>query len=81
MDWRTSELQTGVAPTDHANLSGLVSSSEEGNYKHISDVEPLQLPTFTTTERDVFTPKLGMTIANSTTNTTQKYSNGSWSDF
>ena len=78
VDWRTTELASGAAPSDHANLSGLLTTSQDGTYRHVSDSEPFYLPTFTTTERDVFTPVNGMMIYNSTTNTMQVVQNGVW---
>jgi len=38
VDWRTSELPRGIAPTDHANLSGL-QGGEPGQYNHVDNAE------------------------------------------
>ena len=81
VDWGTTDLIVGSTASSHANLSGLTITSGTGTYKHVSDLEPLQLPSFTTVQRDAFATVLGMMIANSTTNTTQKFSGGIWADF
>jgi len=79
-DWRTTELSSGAAPTNHNNLSGLQVANTGVNWGHVDNNYPLQLPSLTTTERDaVVAPNAGMIIYNSTTGTFQGYTT-SWGD-
>ncbi len=79
VNWLTSELAQGAAPTSHANLSDLEKTATGANLGHVDNDLPLQFPELTTVERDAIgSPNAGMIIYNTTTNSYQRYINSVW---
>lgn len=78
VDWRSSEIVGGTA-VSHNNLANLQLAGPAVTWGHISSVDPIALPVFTTTERDALaSPQEGWHIYNSTTKTSQTYNGTSW---
>lgn len=78
IDWRTTELAQGTAPSSHTNLTNVLTAGVGITQGHVDNGFPFQLPTLTTVERDAVTASNGMICYNTTLNVTQIYENGTW---
>lgn len=79
VDWRTSEIAQGSAPTSHTNLSNVEIAATGVPRGHIDNSQPLQTPELTTTQRDaVASPNEGMIIFNTTLGAYQIYQDAAW---